>query len=112
MIWRDSIWTLPCLTVSLAISLSANLLAQSPTTNGLAGSKELQSLTHERAAGGIRFHLKGTILCYDEGWHQLYVHDGNSTTYISPQDTTNAFRPGQSVEITGTALGDNTFTNV
>jgi hypothetical protein len=112
MIWRDSIWTLPSLTVSLALCLSLNLLAQAPTHTGLAGSKELQSLTRAQAAGGIRFQLKGTILCYDEGWHQLYVHDGNSTTYISPQDATNAFRPGQFVEITGTALGDNTFTNV
>ena len=110
MIWRDSIWTLPSLT--LALCLSANLLAQAQTHNGLAGSKELHSLTRAQAAGGIHFHFKGTILCYDEGWHQLYVHDGNSTTYISPQDTTNAFRRGQSVEISGTALGDNTFTNV
>src|SRR5882762_7732139 len=99
MIWRDSICNLRNLTLSLALCLPVSLIAQSPTRNELTSSKELQSLTRDQAAGGLHFRLNGTVLCYDEGWHQLYIHDGRGTTYISPQDSTNVFRPGQSVEI-------------
>src|SRR5712664_2702736 len=88
---------------------SFTVVAQTPT---LTTSKDLQSLSRAQAASGLHFRLKGTVLCYDEGWHQLYIHDGRGTVYITPQDSTNSFRPGQSVEVTGTALGDNTFTNL
>jgi len=114
MIRRASIWTFWNLTISVLLTLcqSVRLLAQTPANNELTASKELQSLTREQAARGLRFRLKGTVLCYDEGWHQLYIHDGRGTAYISPQDSTNTFRPGQSVEVSGTALGENTFTNL
>jgi len=75
-------------------------------------SEQLQSLTREQAVGGRPIHLKGTVLCYDEGWHQLYVHDGRGTAYVSPQDSPTSFHRGQFIEIAGTALGDNTFTNL
>src|SRR5690348_10700766 len=85
--------------------------AQTSNYETLAATR-LQSLTRAEAADGFHFRIKGTVLCYDEGWHQLYIHDGSGTAYISPQDSNDAFRPGQSVEVTGTALGDNTFTNL
>jgi PAS domain S-box-containing protein len=89
---------------------SLTLLAQN--ASDLTTSKDLQSLTRAQAAGGVHFRLKGTVLCYDEGWHQLYIHDGRSTAYISPQDSTNAFHTGQTVDVIGTALGGNSLTNV
>ena len=78
MIWRASIWSFwnQTLSVLLTLCLPVRLLAQTPANNELTTSKELQSLTRDQAAGGVHFHVKGTVLCYDEGWHQLYVHDG------------------------------------
>jgi PAS domain S-box-containing protein len=112
MIWRASICTLWNLTLSLLLTLCLPVRLLAQAHNDLTTAKDLQSLTQVQAAGGLHFHIKGTVLCYDEGWRQLYVHDGVSTAYISPQDSTNAFRPGQSIEVSGTALGDNTFTNL
>ncbi len=98
--------------LSLCLLGTGLAFAQSPPEFQTVAAKRLQSLKREQAGSGLQFHLKGTVLCYDEGWHQLYVHDGQGTAYISPQDSPRAFRAGQLVEITGTALGDNTFTNL
>src|SRR5262249_42860879 len=93
-------------------SLFASLTLLAQNANDLTTSKDLQSLTRAQAAGGVHFRLKGTVLCYDQGWHQLYIHDGRSTVYFSPQASTNAFHPGQAIDVIGTALGGNSFTNV
>jgi PAS domain S-box-containing protein len=100
--------------VWLALGLLAPCLsfAQIPTEFETVPAKRLQSLKREQAGTGLHFHLKGTVLCFDEGWHQLYVHDGQGTAYISPQDSPRALRAGQLIEITGTTYGDNTFTNL
>jgi PAS domain S-box-containing protein len=98
--------------VTLGFLASILAFAQDAPQFETVSAKRLQSLKQAQAGAGLHFHLKGTVLCYDEGWHQLYVHDGQGTAYISPQESLRAFRPGQFIEITGTALGDNTFTNL
>src|SRR5689334_975233 len=112
MNWCDSSCAARNLILSLALCLPGSLGAQPEPGHEVISSRALHSLRRAQAAGGLQVRLRGTVLCYDEGWHQLYIHDGQSTAYISPQDSTNAFHPGQSVEVTGTALGDNTFTNL
>src|SRR5436190_7411041 len=108
-IWRS---------ISRCLGLSALWLfwpiinfAQTANYEAISATR-LQSLTRAEVAGGFHFRIKGTVLCYDEGWHHLYIRDGQGTAYVSPQDSTKAFRSGQTVDVTGTALGDNTFTNL
>lgn len=50
--------------------------------------------------------LEGTILCYDPGWGQLYVHDGANAIYLNPRCFTNQFQVGQRVRIHGTTTWD------
>ncbi len=56
--------------------------------------------------------LKGVIVCYDAGWHQLYLHDGEHTSYFNADDFKVRLELGQEVEITGLARSSNVWTNL
>lgn len=62
---------------------------------------ELKNLSSDAMAPKRAIRLKGVVLCYDAGWHQLYVCDGNETGYFNPQEFQNEPEVGQLVEITG-----------
>src|ERR1700741_1848925 len=51
------------------------------TIHGLKNLAPEQSLAHRP------FHIAGIVVCYDSGWNQLYVYDGE-TSYFNP----NAFK--------------------
>src|SRR4051794_34506468 len=58
------------------------------------------------------FRVKGVVVCFDAGWHQLYLHDGAHTTYFNADDFQIQPETGQLVEITGVAQGSNVFANL
>jgi signal transduction histidine kinase len=60
------------------------------------------------ALKGQRVEFQGTVLCYDSGWGQFYVHDGSDAIYISPRRFTNHFEVGQVVAIKGKTTWDET----
>jgi len=95
---------------------------QSPVTE-LSTIAQLKSLPRppersdpaERAQSGgtnIAFRVKGVVLCYDSGWNQLYVHDGFATGYFPPGGFSFPLSMGQQVEISGTTLGGETFSDL
>lgn len=71
-------------------------------------SGEWTSFSAKEAAQGRRVVLKGTVLCYDQSWGQLYLHDGKETSYLNPLWFTNQFEIGQKVEIRATTFWDGT----
>jgi len=62
---------------------------------------QLRLLSREEAGKGRPARFLGTVLCYDPGWGQLYVHDGAETKYFSPQSLPLTLESGLRVEITG-----------
>jgi signal transduction histidine kinase len=56
-------------------------------------------------AGSVQpLRLRGVVVCYDAGWHQLYLDDGQETAYFNADDFAAQPRKGQWVEITGQAV--------
>jgi len=77
--------------------------------------KEWFELSQTDALRHQPVEVQGTVLCYDLGWGQFYIHDGSKTIYISPRLFTNHFEAGQSVSIEGDTTWDEagvTLTNV
>ena len=75
-------------------------------TNEVARIHQLRRLTRDEAAGGRPVRLQGTVLCYDSGWNQLYLFDGEETGYFNPHDFPTEPKIGKWVEIKGTTTGD------
>ncbi|HVV72881.1 MAG TPA: hypothetical protein VHI52_15510, partial [Verrucomicrobiae bacterium] len=65
------------------------------------GFREFFSLPLDRASNGCPVRIQGVVLCYDRGWDQLYIHDGQQTAWLSPQKFPGVFEPGQFVELRG-----------
>ena len=82
--------------------------AQAPGSISPKARRDWFSLSREEALRGLPMELDGTILCYDPGWGQLYVHDGVNAIYLNPRGFTNSFRPGQRVRMQGTTTWDGT----
>lgn len=68
------------------------------------------TLTADEAMKGLPVDLEGTVLCYDLGWGQLYIHNGLSAIYLNPRTFTNRFEVGQQVRIHGTTAWNGTAT--
>lgn len=72
---------------------------------------ELKTLTAAQAAAGPPVRIQGTIVCYDAGWHQLYLNDGRETLYFNADNFAGQPSTGERVEITGRARGTNVLEN-
>jgi hypothetical protein len=55
--------------------------------------------------------VRGVVVCYDAGWHQLYIHDERETLYFNADDFASSPNKGDLVEITGKARGTNVLEN-
>jgi PAS domain S-box-containing protein len=67
----------------------------------------MKTLSRRQAAEGPAVRLKGVVVCFDAGWHQLYLHDGSETLYFNADDFIAPLDAGVAVEITGRARGTN-----
>ncbi len=85
--------------------------AQAPGTGQIVTLRQLKNLTAEQAAEGLPVRVKGVVVCYDAGWHQLYVDDNGETLYFDADDFAVQPKKGQIVEITGKARGTNVLEN-
>jgi hypothetical protein len=74
-------------------------------------SASIKNLTPEQAAAGPPVRVRGVVVCYDAGWHQLYLHDGRETLYFNADDFAVQPSKGDLVEITGKARGTNVLEN-
>jgi PAS domain S-box-containing protein len=95
--------------VGLAAACAA--LGQAPANGEIVSLRQLKNLTPEQAAARLPVRLRGIVVCYDAGWHQLYVHDERETLYFNADDFATQPRKGDVVEITGQARGTNTLDN-
>src|SRR6516162_5981150 len=73
---------------------------------------ELKRLAIGKGAVERKFRVRGVVVCYDAGWHQLYVHDGRESLYFNADDFRIKPHTGQLVEVSGLAYGSDTFTNL
>ena len=96
---RDFVWLLCVLGTAGAAEVS---VADEIVTIGQWHHLATASTNESRA-----LRLKGVVLCYDAGWHQLYVHDGSETEYFNADDFPLAPMKGQWIEITGDIRGSN-----
>ncbi len=85
--------------------------AQASAAGQIVTLRQLKSLTTEQAAEGLAVRVKGVVVCYDAGWHQLYVNDNGETLYFNADDFPIQPKKGQIVEITGKARGTNVLEN-
>ena len=85
--------------------------AQPSSASQIVTLRQLKNLTPQQAAEGGPVRVKGVVVCYDAGWHQLYVNDNLETLYFNADDFAVQPEKGQIVEITGKARGTNTLEN-
>jgi PAS domain S-box-containing protein len=86
-------------------------LGQAPSTGEIVTLRQLIDLTPEQAAAGLPVHVRGVVVCYDAGWHQLYLHDQRESLYFNADDFAVQPKKGDVVEITGKARGTNVLEN-
>jgi len=89
-------------------------LGQAPPAREITSFQSFYNLPREEAAKGRPIRLKGVVLCYDQDWRQLYIHDGRDAGYFDPGQFKTQPQVGQMVEITGaTSVTENnsTFAN-
>src|ERR1700678_3271859 len=84
---------------------------QSSTTGQIVTLRQLKNLTPEQAVAGLPVRVRGVVVCYDAGWHQLYLHDERETLYFNADDFAVQPEKGNLVEITGRARGTNLLEN-
>ncbi len=87
------------------------LAAQVANTNPVVSAYEFTRLTHDQVSGSRPVRIKGVVVCYDSGWNQMYVHDGQNAGYFNPHLFSAQPQIGRVVEITGTTTGDKTLLN-
>src|SRR5690242_7269813 len=78
------------------------LAAQSPAEpSEISSFSQFYALSAEQAAKHLPIRLRATVICYDAGWAQLYLHDGRGCSYLRPSDSWTRLRRGEYVEVTG-----------
>lgn len=92
------------------VVLGAMLGELAAPANEIHTLNELSTLPPQFAAQPLR--IQGVVVCYDAGWHQLYVNDGKDTEYFNADDFDLQPAKGQRVEITGQTSGSNVMTNL
>src|SRR5882762_3115480 len=85
---------------------------QGQVAQEIVALSQLKSLAGDPSARDLPVRLNGVVLCYDPGWHQLYIHDGHETGYFNPRDFQTEPEIGQRVEITGTTVRSNMLANL
>src|SRR5208337_1074393 len=95
----------------LYLTAATSAVAQASTTNELVTLRQLKNLTPEQAAARPPVRVQGVVVCYDAGWHQLYLHDGRETLYFNADDFAVQPKKGDLVEITGRARDTNVLEN-
>ena len=98
--------------IILGVWLSCPIAARAQMETLVTNLSRVKSLTRAQAGTGIPLRIQGTVVCYDAGWHQLYLHDGVESCYFKADDFGIQPDVGQSVQITGVALGNTSFTNM
>ncbi len=96
-----------------ALSLAAvvGAPAQPSPAGEIVTLHQLKNLTPEQAAAGLPVRVRGVVVCYDAGWHQLYIHDQRETLYFNADEFAAQPNKGDLVEITGKARGTNVLEN-
>jgi len=61
-------------------------LGQASATGEIVTLHQLIRLTPEQAAAGLPVRVRGVVVCYDAGWHQLYVNDERESLYFNADD--------------------------
>jgi PAS domain S-box-containing protein len=97
--------------VGLSLAACAGALGQASLTGELVTLRQLIELTPQQAAAGVPVRVRGVVVCYDAGWHQLYIHDSREALYFNADDFAVQPRKGDLVEITGKARGTNVLEN-
>src|ERR1700722_12813508 len=104
-------WQKGLLTLGILLAMAANMPAQPSASSVIVTLRQLKSLTPEQAAQGTPVRLRGVVVCYDAGWHQLYVNDGRETLYFNADDFATQPKKGDLIEMTGKARSTNVLDN-
>jgi PAS domain S-box-containing protein len=104
--WVHALWV-----VGIWLSAVFGAPGQSSLTGEIVTLRQLKDLTPAQAAAGPPVHIRGVVVCYDAGWHQLYLHDERETLYFNADDFVVQPVKGDVVQITGLARGTNVLEN-
>ena len=105
--WENIVWIM-----GFWLAAGGGALGQIATTGEIVTLRQLNNLTPEQAAAGWPVRVRGVVVCYDAGWHQLYVHDQGESLYFNADDFAVQPKKGDLVEITGKITGKARGTNV
>lgn len=87
----------------LFLLAAPGVLAAEPGT--ISSFSQLLNLSKEAVQEGRPMRVRAAVLCYDAGWNQLYLHDGNRAVYFDPKLFFAEPPLGQFVDVVGrTAL--------
>src|SRR5580658_9875790 len=79
---------LPGFVACAGVCLLVSLLTTGSAYGGgeVTSIHELKNLTPGQSLEQRPFRIKGAVVCYDSGWNQLYIYDGQETGYFNPHD--------------------------
>ncbi len=104
--WEHVVWI-----VGICLATATGALGQAPSTGEIVTLHQLIGLTPEQAAAGLPVRVRGIVVCYDAGWHQLYLNDQRESLYFNADEFAVQPKKGDLVEITGKARGTNALEN-
>ena len=110
-------WRLAVMLVGAGTALSVFPAKSEPaaTPSEIHAFGQFYALTPQQASAAPAVRIHGVVLCYDEGWNQLYIHDGEQTAWLSPTLFKKTLAPGMKVEIDGKVTlnqGSPAYTNL
>ena len=104
--WEHALWVAAIWVATFGVARCQSSAAAEITT-----LRQLKALTPSQAAARLPVRVKGVVVCYDAGWHQLYLHDGRETLYFDADDFAVQPSKGDLVEISGRAQDTNVLEN-
>ncbi|HEV7925591.1 MAG TPA: hypothetical protein VGR14_09555, partial [Verrucomicrobiae bacterium] len=104
-------WEHVVLILGIFLAAGGGALGQASATGEIVTLHQLIELTPEQAAAGLPVRVRGIVVCYDAGWHQLYLNDQRESLYFNADDFAVQPKKGDLVEITGKARGTNVLEN-
>ncbi len=90
--------------VILALGLCGGRAALGANPQLISTLSELRSLSEAQRSEHQPFELRGTVLCYDRDWHQLFVEGPDGISFFSPPQIDGSLSPGDLVKISGRTI--------
>src|SRR4051812_32366196 len=69
--------------LSIVLVTAGSAVGQSSAVEEIVTLAQLRKFASMPESGERPIRVRGVVVCFDSGWHQLYIHDGHNTEYFN-----------------------------